>query len=101
MQNAPSPAHLLGSFGSGRVPITEVCHVDKETMQPGKQFRLIAPTIGIVILNGEKTTIMIPADTLLEPVGLPFDRDRFIEVKCEAQRLTMLVADLDLNAIAA
>ena len=69
-------------------------------MQPGQQFRLIAPTIGIVVLNGEKTTIMIPADTLLELTGFPFDEDRFIEVRCEAQRLTMLVADLDLNAIA-
>ena len=56
-------------------------------------FHLTISTLGIVVINGIKKTMVIPQDAMIT-VDHTIDEERFVEVRWEGNLVTMFLVDL-------
>jgi hypothetical protein len=61
----------------------------------GKRFRLNAPTLGILLGDGERIAVQLPKDAIVEVTSGPRpDDQRMVDVVWEGKALAMFVQDI-------
>ncbi len=67
----------------------------QETVKHGDRFRLSRSAVGIVLRNGKEVRIPIPAGTVIEIIGGPFNGTHLLDVRCNDEMVLMYTADLE------
>ena len=64
-------------------------------MLTGKRFRMKAATLGLIFVDGKRSAVPIPADSIVEVTGGPRQNDRsMVDVLWEGRALVMFAEDV-------
>ena len=62
----------------------------------GQRYRILIPTVAILIQSGAKVVVTIPADSIVEVVDGPIldDDDRLMNVQWDGKTVAMFTTDI-------